>query len=382
MPAGSENEISNQSTDSVSESQSQESSSERMFDETQQGGVAQTFGQAVAEQSAIDSRNMVQSGALPDLQFDDFSDNSQGGNPRSSWNDSATNGQAQNDASQFKDPAMDSLNDALKQGSAESNQYDGRDNYDFHQGADAQQGNALEQKDGGKTDKTHGEQNHNAQEGKTDGEQKTGSDKSKPESEAAKPDPELTPAQPVTFEDIQPSGYIPGAGGIEGGKWDMHDRKAPTTADFFNKNNPSDYVSMAVDGKAHVKDGQLFYSKELDEKYADQLAEKYPDQKPEDRHMWLRAVDKGGAFKGTWQDDDGPSRVDIAVPKYSEADKINEHGPRAKHPDDAISLTMVPESDNDRVDALAKMPTSPGHKHISGLDFGYRDEKKKPVRLD
>ncbi|MBX9573157.1 MAG: hypothetical protein K2X77_29940 [Candidatus Obscuribacterales bacterium] len=323
MASDSDNEVSSRASDNVGEQQEGSSERhERMLDETQQGSTAEEFGRQSSEQRAQDSKSLVQNGALPDLMID----------------------------SSFDDPALDAINQSAGNSNGgnrlDQSQGAGRDNFGFHQGAA----------------------------GRDKGAEKKNDASDKPADNA------LTPPEPVTFKNIQPSGYIPGNGGIDGGDYDMKGRIAPNTANFFDKKNPSDYVAMAIDSQAHVKDGQLFYSKELDAKYANQLAEKYPDLKPEDRHMWLRAVDTGSAFRNTWGAN-GPTRADIAVPNQQEASDINKDGHAKKNPSNAISLTMVPESDKDRVAALSKMPTIPGQeKYIRGKDFGYRDEQPKPRR--
>lgn len=383
MASDSESDVSSRVSDNSTDRQ--EGASERhdrMVDETQQGSVAENFGRNSSEQRSQDSRNLVQGGALPDLLLDDSSSN----NSQKGASDSSAQQASSDSTRQFSDPALSSVNDALQKGSGQAQ---GNERQNVRSAAnDAASSDAAASRQAGASrfdDPALSSVDQALQKGTAP---KDSAERAKPQeaeskkdgSDANKPASALTPPEPVIFNNVQPSGYIPGGGGINGGAYDLNDRKAPTTADFFDKKNPSDYVSIAVDRNAHVKDGQLFYSPELDKKYAKELAEKYPDQKPEDRHMWLRAVDSGSAFNNTWGKD-GPSRIDVAVPNSAEASKINEKGHAAKNPADAISLTMVPESDKDRVSALAKMPNSPKHEHIKGQDFGYRDEKKPPVRL-
>ncbi len=380
MASDSESDVSNRVSDNSADRQEGRSEQhDRMVGETQQGAVAENFGRNSSEQRSQDSRNLVQGGALPDLLLEDSgSKNSQKG-----ASDSSAQRQAGSEsARQFSDPGLASVDEALQKGSAAANDAPAvrsEGGTGFVDPALSSVNDALQKgsaaKDAPASPQRAEGRDGNAERNKPEAENK------KDASDASKPANALTPPEPVTFRDVQPSGYTPGGGGINGGNYDLHDRKAPTTADFFDKKNPSDYVSIAVDRNAHVKDGQLFYSPELDKKYANQLAEKYPNTKPEDRHMWLRAVDSGSAFDNTWGKGGGPSRVDVAVPNAAEAAQINKNGHAKKDPSDAISLTMVPESDKDRVAALAKMPNSPKHEHIKGLDFGYRDEKKPYVRL-
>lgn len=324
--ASESDDVQSRSSDNSTERQQDSAGAERherMLDETQQGQVAEDFGKDRAEQRTQDSKNFVNQGALPELSLEDNTNNQKG---------ESSDSQTEGDASSGSDRSKKAAGKPELSGSSES------------------------------------------QIGK-----KVGADNQQETQEAQGKAP-LTPPEPVTFHGVQPSGYVPGAGGINGGRYDTKDRIAPTTADFFNKKNPSDYVAIAVDPNARVKDGQKFFSPELDQKYSNELAQKYPDAKPEDRHMWLRAVDSGGAFRNTWGAN-GPTRVDVAVANSNEGSKINEHGHKAKNPADAIRLTMVPESDRDRVEALAKMPTREKKEDVRGLDFGYRDEKKSPTRL-
>lgn len=379
MASDSENEVSSRASDNTGDRQEGSSErQERMLDDTQRGAVAEGFGKQSSEQRSQDSQALVQAGSLPDLQLDLSSGSDRGG---------SNTQRGESNQNQFKDPALDTVNEALQKGAA-GNSFDqtrgaGRDNQRGSSADSAQfkdpaldaVNEALQKGSAGNaSDQSRAPGQDSGAAGRDNAAEKKNDASDKPAT--ANP---LTPPEPVTFENIQPSGYTPGSGGsINGGRFDNKGRLAPTTSNFFDKKNPTDYVSMAVDQDAHIKDGQLFYSKELDQKYAKELAEKYPNQKPEDRHMWLRAVDSGGAFKNTWGPN-GPSRADIAVSTQKEADKINEHGHAKKNPADAISLTMVPESDKDRVAALSKMPVREGS-NAKGRDFGYRDEYNASLR--
>ena len=381
MSSDSETESSKRVSDNTGDNSSQGSAErhERMLDDSQQGSVAQNFGRQSSDQRTQDSQNLVQNGALPDLMIDQSGSPEKSGVRSNSADASGSQRKQDVSAGQFQDPALSSVNDALRDSNSPQGPFNGRDGFKFNQQSakpDAAEGKPSNAVEG--SPRRSGNENPQGNSGDAATKNKPEGDGKKDATDNTTPKPALTPPEPITFENIQPSGYNPGAGGINGGKWDMHDRKAPTTADFFDKKNPTDYVSVAIDPEAHVKDGQLFYSKELDKMFAKELAQKYPDQKPEDRHMWLRAVDTGGAFRNTWGAN-GPTRIDVAVPKGQEG-KINEHGHAAKNPKDAISLTMVPETDKDRVAALAKMPTSPNHGHVSGKDFGYRDERPRRRR--
>jgi hypothetical protein len=202
----------------------------------------------------------------------------------------------------------------------------------------------------------------------------------------------LTPEQEINYKGVQPTGYKPWINNrMEGGAYDMFGRKVRTTDDFFA--GRSEFVSVAVDKNAHIKDGQLFYSRELDQKYASSLSEKYGSNWQNDgKHMWLRATDTGGRFTGTWSGDnkESPTRIDIATGKRS-AETRSARGKSlsqasditgSKSAADRISLTVVPESDQSRLAALKTAPVRPGRgqearERWAHSDHGYRDERRR-----
>jgi S1-C subfamily serine protease len=194
--------------------------------------------------------------------------------------------------------------------------------------------------------------------------------------------PEIKPASDVrsgerpeeAFAGIRATGYSWKTGGINGGKHDMFGREVRTTHDFFS--GKSNFVSAAMDKNAHVKDGQLFYSPELDGKYSKELSQKFgANWKENGDHLWLRATDTGGAFNHTWsgRNADKPTRIDIATETPGEANRITND---RKDPADRISLHLLHENNKERLTALATLPTKNGKPQG---DHGYRNEFRNHI---
>jgi len=181
------------------------------------------------------------------------------------------------------------------------------------------------------------------------------------------PQPPQDADQAQSFPDVSMTGYVIGGGGINGGRWDMFGRQAMKPSDFFA--GRADAFTVAVDKWAHAKDGQRAWSPEIDSYFADKLAAKYgADWQQKGEHAWMRLSDTGGAFTGTWSGNnaEGPRRIDIGVDTFKEAGDLT--GGRVHN---TMTLNLVPESDESRVQALASLPTKSGRP--ADTDHGYRD---------